>query len=93
MYENVLKDLSKNNRCKVSAAAVAREWNARIDGMVANAVDERAKSKIMKDYGCIGAKDARDHADRLKVRMIQTDHTGEGIETVISFGDNNNIWP
>ena len=74
LYLQVVRDLSKGNKNKVSAKAVAVEWNMRVERMVANAASAAAKKHVEREFGFVGSKDAQAHADRLTLRVEQTQH-------------------
>ena len=74
LYLEIVRELSKGNTHKVTAKAVAIEWNARVESMLSAAQGESAKDHIRREFGFKGTKDAQRHADRLTLRVEQLDH-------------------
>jgi len=74
LYLEIVRELSKGNTHKVTAKAIAIEWNARVESMLSAAQGESAKDHIRREFGFKGTKDAQRHADRLTLRVEQLDH-------------------
>ena len=85
LYLQIVRDLSKGNRNKVSAKAIATEWNVRVEQMLTSAQTERAKEQIRRDFGFVGTKDAQRHADRLTLRVEQTQQASSIAEGIIEI--------
>ena len=74
LYLEIVRELSKGNTHKVTAKAIAIEWNVRVQSMLSAAQGESAKDHIRREFGFKGTKDAQRHADRLTLRVEQLDH-------------------
>ena len=76
LYEQIIKALSNGNKRKVSAESLAREWNLKVRAMIDGASNASHAATIRREFGYISTQSAQDHADRLDVRVVQTDHVG-----------------
>jgi hypothetical protein len=85
LYLQIVRDLSKGNKNKVSAKSSAVEWNVRVERMMANATGAVAKKHIQQEFGFIGTKDAQTHADRLTLRVEQTQHAASVVDGLIEL--------
>ena len=85
LYLRIVRDLSKGNKHKVTAKAIATEWNVRVEQLLAQTQGNAAKEQIRREFGFIGTKDAQRHGDRLKLRVEQTQHAGSICESLIEF--------
>jgi hypothetical protein len=85
LYLQIVRDLSKGNKHKVTAKAIAVEWNVRVEQLLAQTQGKAAKEHIQREFGFIGTKDAQRHGDRLKLRVEQTEHAGSICESLIEF--------
>ena len=88
LYLQIVRDLSKGNQQKVSAKATAMEWNVRVSQMLSNAEAQGpgAAEQIRCEFGYLGTKDAQRHADRLTLRVEQTQYAGTINDGLIEFG-------
>ena len=89
LYLQIVRDLSKGNQQKVSAKATAIEWNVRVSQMLSNAEAQgppEAAEQIRCEFGYIGTKDAQRHADRLTLRVEQTQYAGLINDGLLEFG-------
>jgi hypothetical protein len=89
LYLQIVRDLSKGNQQKVSAKATAIEWNVRVSQMLSNAKAQgppEAAEQIRCEFGYIGTKDAQRHADRLTLRVEQTQYAGLINDGLLEFG-------
>ena len=89
LYLQIVRDLSKGNQQKVSAKATAMEWNVRVSQMLSNAEAHGAPGaaeQIRCEFGYLGTKDAQRHADRLTLRVEQTQYAGTINDGLIEFG-------
>ena len=73
----------------LSAKATAMEWNVRVSQMLSNAEAHGppgAAEQIRCEFGYLGTKDAQRHADRLTLRVEQTQYAGTINDGLIEFG-------
>jgi hypothetical protein len=80
LYLQIVRDLSKGNQQKVSAKATAIDSNAEAQG------PPEAAEQIRCEFGYIGTKDAQRHADRLTLRVEQTQYAGLINDGLLEFG-------
>ena len=85
-FLQIVRDLSKGNMKKVSAKAISKEWNVRVEQMLSDAEAPGAKEQILKEYGYVGMKDAQRHGDRLTLRVEQPQYAGSIVDGLIEIG-------
>ena len=73
LYLDLLKQLSDTNTHKVSERQMSIAWNKHVTDLLGRTDDEKQKERIRLEYGYIGEKDAKRHAERLDIRIDQVD--------------------
>lgn len=72
-------------RKKVTGAAIAKAWNARVDGELAAAADDDGRAAVKAKYGHIDAIYAKQHEDRLQRRAEQSELYASKADQIIEL--------
>ena len=72
LYIDIIKALCNNNKRKVPVIEIAAEWNRRVREKLEQATTVAQTKKIRQELGLVGAKQVKDHGDRIDMRMTQT---------------------